>query len=143
MSEMNAGAGNCRKLLVLEGDATIRYLLTKVFHKRRWDVHAVSSSEHALEAYDTERPDLILLEPAIDKRTKWSFLSLLASAPLATTPPVILATFLAFENPIIPPAIERCINLIATFIKPFELNDLLNLSERVRAALPGQQFHDA
>jgi CheY-like chemotaxis protein len=130
MPRTDGSSGKCEKLLVLEEDSTLRYLLSRVFEKHCWKVQAVDNSDAAVDVYKRDPPHVIVMEPVVDRCANWKFLALLASAPLSLTPPIIFATFLDFEMPIIPPGIEKCINVIATLIKPYDMDDLLRAVER-------------
>jgi CheY-like chemotaxis protein len=132
----------CDKLLVVEENDTLRYLLKRVFEKYRWTVNTAHTSQDAVEAFDNDPPHLVILEPALDKLAHWSLLTRIGAAPFAAAPPIILATFLDFELPMLPPHIEACINVIATFIKPYDLDALRRAAEQGCMAFRRAQAQD-
>ena len=121
-------------LFVIEEDTTLRYLLTVVFQKYGWQVKPFNNSTNAVTAYSDMIPNLIIMEPAVDRTENWLFLSSIAATPHDHIPPIILITFLDTEPDFIPAQLSAMSCITAKLIKPFDIDQLVILANHALRA---------
>jgi len=85
------------RVLLVDDDDLIRAVLAALFGDRGDDVSSASSGEKALQAIQTNHPDLIMLDMSMPGMTGFEFLEKLRANPETKTIPVIALS--AHEKP--------------------------------------------
>jgi DNA-binding response OmpR family regulator len=79
-----------RRVLVVDDDASVRESLTKVLKSAGYDVVTVADGQQALETFDPERTDLMLLDIDLPLKNGWeTFERITTESP---TLPIIIVT---------------------------------------------------
>ena len=107
------------RVLIVEDDADIRFMIREVLELEGFEVHEADHSREALDLIVTGEvsPDLILLDLATPVMTGWEFLERRKSDPALTRIPVLVITAVAPN---------RCAEIELCLHKPFDLHRLIN-----------------
>ena len=131
-----------RKLLLADDSVTIQRVVELTFSGENIDVVTVGDGEQAIARIPTEKPDVILADIAMPKKTGYDVAAFVKGHPALSHVPVLLLAG-AFEP--VDDERARRVKSDGVLIKPFETNELVT---RVRellegrpdgAPLPGQQ----
>jgi DNA-binding response OmpR family regulator len=79
-----------RRILVVDDESSIREALSKVLRAENYEVVSAENGVEAIEKFNSEHIDLMLLDPGLPVKSGWDTLSWLAEANLLL--PVIIIT---------------------------------------------------
>lgn len=120
------------KVLVVEDEPEMMSLLCFVLQRSGFCVVQAVDGMDALRKFDTERPDLVVLDLNLPKVSGFRLLRLFKRAPVEDSAPVIVVTALDFQE-----AEEIVKSGADDFItKPFDPALLVHKAESVLARLP-------
>ena len=126
-----------RSILVIEDDLAIRGLLVDVLVDDGYEVRAASDGEEALAILESWRPHLIILDQLMPRMDGTVFRAEQRSRPhLAAIPTLLLSAIRDL------PEQARDMDVAATMPKPFNLDELLGLTDQlINAAEEGTTTH--
>lgn len=81
-----------KKVLVVDDSRTALFMVTTILRKERYDLVTASDGEQALEMASAERPDLILMDVIMPRKTGFEACRELKRREDTKTIPVILVT---------------------------------------------------
>lgn len=117
-----------RSVLVVEDDQAIRSLLVDVLADDGYEVRAASDGEEALAILEEWQPGLIILDQLMPRMDGTAFRAEQRNRPhLAAIPTLLLSAVRDL------PEQARDLDVAATMPKPFNLDELLLLAERLIA----------
>lgn len=120
-----------KKVLVVDDEATVRYLLSHVLTHAGYLVEVATDGEAALERIQASRPDLVVLDLMMPGLDGWGVLERLMSSP--SHPPVLVVSAHGdSETP------QRAVAAGAAgyMTKPFALKELVQTCGRIVAGSP-------
>lgn len=121
---------NSKKILVVEDDKFLRKVYESKLPKEGFTVVSAADGEAGLEAIKKEKPDLVLLDLIMPKKTGFEVLEALQSDPKAKPPVILVLSNLGQEEDI-----ERSKALGATdFLVKSNLS-IKEVVERIRGYL--------
>jgi CheY-like chemotaxis protein len=113
-----------KRILVAEDNEAIRELVTEILVSRGFHVIPARDGHEALKQFDTERPDLVLLDIQMPGLDGYSVLQTIRSRPVASSIPVVALTGSAMNGDK-----EKALQLgfNAYLAKPYRLASIVNL----------------
>jgi len=115
------------RILVIDDDANVRDLITRVLERERFEVHTATNGQDGLSLAHSLRPDVITLDVMMGGMDGWTVLGELKADPVLAEIPVIMVTMVDDRR--------RGFALGATdyLTKPVDRQRLLTLLNRFRA----------
>jgi len=87
-----------KKILIIEDDSAFQKALKKSLEREEYEVSAVSDGDTGIRAASEERPDLILLDIILPKKSGFEVMKYISSKPELASIPVIVLTNLEGSN---------------------------------------------
>ena len=81
-----------KKILVVDDSRTALFMVTTILRKERYELVTASDGEEALAAAETERPDLILMDVVMPRKTGFEAVRVLRRQDGTKKIPVIMVT---------------------------------------------------
>ncbi|HEV7666827.1 MAG TPA: response regulator [Chloroflexota bacterium] len=126
------------RIAVIDDDAVFVELMVDLLaNGEGYEVVSNAQAADSFEFIKQEQPDLVILDLMMGREeTGWAVLDLLAAEPTTAEIPVILCTAAA---PALRDNAKRLVNsrVIASINKPFDVDDLLDLIDRLLAQRSG------
>ena len=111
-----------RRVLVVEDDRDMREALVEVLRLEGYEVDAASDGAQGLALSRQRRPDVILLDLMMPVMSGWQFREAQLGDPALAGVPVVVLSAMAAD-----------LDVDASLPKPFQVDDLLRLLERLTA----------
>lgn len=96
--EAAASTGPVKRVLVIDDDASIRELMTRMLKREGFSVHTASSGEQGLEMAMQIKPSVILLDVMLPRMDGWAVLTKIKSTPELAEIPVVMQSILDEAN---------------------------------------------
>jgi len=115
-----------RRVLIIDDDPEIRAIIAEALSSEGHSVAEAGDGLDGLRSAREHHPDLILLDLMMPRMDGWAFRrAQVTDAQLATIPVVIISAA--------PPEQVHALDVAAHFHKPFGLDDLFDVIERLTA----------
>jgi DNA-binding response OmpR family regulator len=112
------------KILIVDDDAQVTNLLKKVLSSEGYDVTAINNSSKAIQAANSIRPDLFILDLMMPPPDGFTLCGMLRADPNFTETPILIITAMDISN-------SRATALGANdyLAKPFNIDELASKIE--------------
>jgi CheY-like chemotaxis protein len=107
-------------VLVVDDDEEVRELLVEVLAREGYEVSAACNGQQALTKVLIHWPDVVLLDLVMPVMSGWQFLDLRPAYPMLDNLPIIVTS-----------AVDSSLDVAATVLKPFLLEEVLKTVRRV------------
>jgi two-component system, chemotaxis family, chemotaxis protein CheY len=123
-AERTSARGDGQLVLVVEDDQVIRGVIADVLDDRGYRVVGASNGVEALEQFDRERPDAVVLDLLMPVMHGWEFMETYFEKTDGQAVPIVVVSV----NPLLPRSYNR-FGVTQCVGKPFQVDELVEAVE--------------